>query len=69
MLPVTSAHAIATTLTEAIAEIERQTSLAGQLIAAGVDREVRGRDHAPVWVALTDTKSESSGSRFPEKGG
>jgi predicted PurR-regulated permease PerM len=69
MLPVTSAHAIATTLTEAIAEIERQTSLAGRLIAAGVDREVRGRDHAPVWVALTDRKSESSGSRFPEKGG
>jgi exodeoxyribonuclease-3 len=31
-------------------------SLAGRLVAAGVDREVRGRekasDHAPVWIEL-----------------
>jgi hypothetical protein len=34
-------------------------TVAGRLVAAGVDREVRGRerssDHAPVWIELTDT--------------
>jgi exodeoxyribonuclease-3 len=34
-------------------------AVAGRLVAAGVDREVRGRetssDHAPVWIELADT--------------
>jgi exodeoxyribonuclease-3 len=34
-------------------------AVAGRLVAAGVDRDVRGRerssDHAPVWIELTDT--------------
>ena len=33
-------------------------SIAGRLVAAGVDREVRGwekaSDHAPVWIELSD---------------
>jgi exodeoxyribonuclease III len=36
-------------------------SLAGRLVAAGVDREVRARehssDHAPVWIELADAKA------------
>jgi exodeoxyribonuclease III len=39
-------------------------SLAGRLVAAGVDRDVRARehasDHAPVWIELTDTNSGSA---------
>ena len=39
-------------------------SLAGRLVAAGVDREVRGRehasDHAPVWIELADAEARSS---------
>jgi hypothetical protein len=35
-------------------------SLAGRLVAAGVDREMRARerlsDHAPVWIELADAK-------------
>ena len=38
-------------------------SLAGRLVAAGVDREVRARehssDHAPVWIELADAKAGS----------
>jgi exodeoxyribonuclease III len=38
-------------------------SLAGRLVAAGVDREVRARehasDHAPVWIELADAKTGS----------
>jgi exodeoxyribonuclease III len=38
-------------------------SLAGRLIAAGVDREVRARehasDHAPAWIELANTNSAS----------
>ncbi len=37
-------------------------SLAGRLVAAGVDREVRGRehasDHAPVWIELADAEPD-----------
>ena len=36
-------------------------SVAGRLVAAGVDRDVRGRekasDHAPVWIKLADARS------------
>jgi hypothetical protein len=36
-------------------------SLAGRLVAAGVDRDVRARerssDHAPVWIELADANS------------
>jgi exodeoxyribonuclease-3 len=39
-------------------------SLAGRLIGAGVEREVRGRpkasDHAPVWVEIADDASDAS---------
>ena len=39
-------------------------SLAGRLVAAGVDREVRARehasDHAPVWIELADAEARSS---------
>jgi exodeoxyribonuclease III len=39
-------------------------SLAGRLVAAGVDRDVRARerssDHAPVWIELADASTESS---------
>jgi exodeoxyribonuclease III len=39
--------------------------LAKRLTAAGVDREVRGRekasDHAPTWIELTEAKGASSG--------
>jgi exodeoxyribonuclease III len=39
-------------------------SLAGRLVAAGVDREVRARehasDHAPVWIELADAESRSA---------
>ena len=39
-------------------------SLAGRLVAAGVDREVRARehssDHAPVWIELADASTGSS---------
>ena len=39
-------------------------SLAGRLVAAGVDREVRGRehasDHATVWIELADAEARSS---------
>jgi exodeoxyribonuclease III len=39
-------------------------SLAGRLIAAGVDREVRGRehasDHAPVWIEIADAEKASA---------
>ena len=35
--------------------------IAGHLVAAGVDRAVRGRDHAsdhaPAWIEIADTKS------------
>jgi exodeoxyribonuclease-3 len=38
-------------------------SLAGRLVAAGVDREVRARehasDHAPAWIELADAKTGS----------
>jgi endonuclease/exonuclease/phosphatase family metal-dependent hydrolase len=38
-------------------------SLAGRLVAAGVDREVRAQehssDHAPVWIELADAKAGS----------
>ncbi len=38
-------------------------SIAGRLVAAGVDREVRGRehasDHAPVWIEIAEAKSAS----------
>jgi exodeoxyribonuclease-3 len=38
-------------------------TLAGRLVAAGVDRDVRGRekasDHAPVWIQLAEAKSGS----------
>jgi endonuclease/exonuclease/phosphatase family metal-dependent hydrolase len=41
-------------------------SLAGRLVAAGVDRDVRARerssDHAPVWIEIADA---SVGSRRP----
>src|SRR3981189_3360400 len=41
-------------------------SLAGRLVAAGVDRDVRARerssDHAPVWIELADA---NAGSRRP----
>ena len=41
-------------------------SLAGRLVAAGVDRDVRARehasDHAPVWIELADA---NIGSRRP----
>ena len=36
-------------------------SIADRLVAAGVDRDVRGRerasDHAPVWIELADAKA------------
>jgi exodeoxyribonuclease-3 len=39
-------------------------SLAGRLVAAGVDREVRARerssDHAPVWIELAEASTGSS---------
>ena len=39
-------------------------SLAGRLVGAGVEREVRGRpkasDHAPVWVEIADDASDAS---------
>jgi exodeoxyribonuclease-3 len=39
-------------------------SVAGRLVAAGVDREVRARerssDHAPVWIELADAYTGSS---------
>jgi exodeoxyribonuclease-3 len=42
-------------------------ALAGRLVAAGVDREVRGRerssDHAPVWIELADTGAGARGRR------
>ena len=42
-------------------------SLAGRLVAAGVDRDVRARehssDHAPVWIELAEAKSRSSRRR------
>ena len=47
-------------------------SIAGRLLAAGVDREVRGREHAsdhtPAWIELADAKSVSPrrGRRFSE---
>ena len=38
--------------------------IAGRLVAAKVDRDVRGRertsDHAPVWIQLAEAKSRSS---------
>ena len=38
-------------------------SLAGRLVAAGVDRDVRARerssDHAPVWIELADASTRS----------
>ena len=38
-------------------------AIAGRLVAAAVDRDVRGRekasDHAPVWIELADAKSAS----------
>jgi exodeoxyribonuclease-3 len=49
-------------------------SVAGRLVAAGVDRAVRGRekasDHAPVWIELADAGSTSphrTGPRGTEK--
>ena len=40
-------------------------SLAGRLVAAGVNRDVRARerssDHAPVWIELADAKTGSPG--------
>jgi hypothetical protein len=37
-------------------------SIADRLVAAGVDRDVRGRerasDHAPVWIELADAKAD-----------
>ena len=40
-------------------------SIAGRLVAAEVDREIRGRqkasDHAPVWIELAEAKSGSPG--------
>lgn len=45
-------------------------SIAGRLVAAGVDREVRGwdkaSDHAPVWITLTDIR-ESTKPRHPDE--
>src|SRR5215470_12819279 len=42
-------------------------SIADRLVAAGVDRGVRGRehasDHAPAWVEITDAKSAGSRPR------
>src|SRR5205823_4038121 len=42
-------------------------SLAGRLVAAGVDREVRGRehasDHAPAWIELAEGKGAARGRR------
>src|SRR6201981_719435 len=49
-----------------IAHLLLSPSLAGRLVAAGVDRDVRARerssDHAPVWIELADA---STGSRRP----
>jgi exodeoxyribonuclease III len=47
-------------------------SIAGRLVAAEVDRDVRGRehasDHAPVWVELADAKSAARRPRLrPQK--
>jgi hypothetical protein len=42
-------------------------SLAGRLVAAGVDRDVRARerlsDDAPVWIELADASAVSRGRR------
>src|SRR5690242_9167081 len=48
-------------------------SVAGRLVAAGVDRDARARerssDHAPVWIELADSKGGSSRqARLPRKG-
>jgi exodeoxyribonuclease III len=46
--------------------------LAKRLTAAGVDREVRGRDHASdhahAWIELAEVTKESPGRRRPVKG-
>ena len=42
-------------------------SLAGRLVAVGVDRDVRARekssDHAPVWIELAETGTAARGRR------
>ena len=42
-------------------------SIADRLVAAGVDRDVRGRerasDHAPVWIELADAKADRRAER------
>jgi exodeoxyribonuclease-3 len=42
-------------------------AVAGRLAAAGVDRDVRGwehaSDHAPAWIELTDPAAETGGKR------
>jgi hypothetical protein len=49
-------------------------AVAGRLVAAGVDREVRGRerssDHAPIWIELADTgagPAAGCSGLFPEQ--
>jgi hypothetical protein len=44
-----------------------EPGIAGRLVAAAVDRDIRGRerasDHAPVWIELAEAKSRSSRRR------
>jgi exodeoxyribonuclease III len=46
-------------------------SIAGRLVAAEVDRDVRGRehasDHAPAWIELADARAQRAGHGGPQK--